>query len=243
MPKIFTESGVDVVRTVRNYESSWSFYGNLAGASVEYGKAIEGFDAANDELVISDQLNFIGLNEYFKDNDGFFNERKKVVGAGTIPVGVDSNITTTRNVETYVLQAELNESVFLSDFTQASVNAVSLSAWFGQKIKFRAYKIYASYSKVDVPGPYIGDPDTEAYYRDGGTLVLVSGNGVDTPRVYEWQGPFDPVDIEFTTYADYDLSAKDVAMPVVTTTVTIGPGKLCLESGIVMKQVSPGQDS
>ena len=243
MPKVFVESGIDRTRTVRNFESSWAFYGSLAGMSVDYGKAVEGFDAINSEMTLTSNFIF-GNTEYFKDNDGYFDERVARINAGSIPNEVASSITTTRTVDTYSLQAVLNVDQFgFGNFTQASVHAASVSAWFGQTVEFRAYKIYATYSKVDVPGAFIGDPDIEKYLRDGGSLVLVSGDGVLTPRVYNWVGPFMPAEIEFTAYADYTLSAQDVAMPVVTGSITIGPGKLCLESGIVMKDVTPGHDS
>jgi hypothetical protein len=245
MPKVFVESGIDTTRTVRNFESSWAFYGSLAGMSVDYGKAVEGFDAVNSEMTLANLGGMIfGNTEYFKDNDGYFDERVARINAGSIPDEVGSDITTTRTVDTYSLQAILNVNQFdFGNTTQVSIRAVSVSAWFGQTVEFRAYKIYTTYSKVDVPGAFIGDPDIEKYLRDGGSLVLVSGDGVLTPRVYDWVGPFMPAEIEFTAYANYELSAQDVAMPVVTGSITIGPGKLCLESGIVMKDVTPGHDS
>jgi hypothetical protein len=131
----------------------------------------------------------------------------------------------------------------LTNSNASPITATMLFGPYGQKYGYRAFKIHALYSGVTVPGPYLDDPDQTIYYRNGGNLVQVSGDGIDTPRVYEWRGPYDPLEVEFSNAGEYQMPAYTGTMPTVNETVTVTGRKYVVEWGFVWNDIDPGLDS
>ena len=180
----------------RNYEMSWRFYGTYEGASTNYGNSNDGYTAETTELTVGGGLSLtavarsgLGIVPYgatFRDNSKIFD---------TIIESYSANDVTSSGNGT-LASVDLTYNIDLPEML-TPIAAASLAGWFGQEISYRGYVVYADTEVVTIPPAYIGNPSSTAEHRKGGTLVLISGDGITTPRVYEWQGPYDAAYVEF----------------------------------------------
>jgi hypothetical protein len=178
-----------------NFEQSWRFYGTYEGASTNYGNTNNGFSAETAELTVGG-----GLNSYnaarvplgitpgapFADNPGMFDAL--IAYYATSDGGPSGNGT--------LPSVDLSYSINLPQML-TPIELVSTAGWFGQTISYRGYAIYFDTVTVTFPPAYIGGSTYTQEHRAGGTLVYVSGDGITTPMIYEWQGPYTAAYVEF----------------------------------------------
>lgn len=85
------------------------------------------------------------------------------------------------------------------------ISSTMRAGLLGSKISYRCIFFYHEYIEVMVPGQYIGQPDVKKYYRKGGNLQLVSGDGVTIPRTYRWCPPYEKLKYRVASSGDFTL--------------------------------------
>lgn len=257
----FTQAMQETYSGDRNYNYSWrrNLGLGLWGASVDYGLATDGFVGVTAQLQPIGGLTNIPLPQTptigigFGDNqkiyDGLIDHYASLEPASYPPYTTYIGVAGM----TAIGATDLSYNIGLPDMTPAS--AASVASWFGQSVSYRAYMIFYGYEEVEVPGPWDGDPTTTQLLRSGGTLVLVSGDGVNDPYVYEWQGPFEPPFVEFAnsgslTIGDLGDRFNDLVSAGGTRTKASLPAltydgtyKQLMTAAYVWKTVSPGLES
>lgn len=191
----FTQA-MQAVDGKKNYEQSWRFYGTYEGASINYGNTNDGYSAETADLTVGGGLSLtavantdLGIVPYgatFTDNPKIFNAL--IAQYATSDNGPSGNGT--------LPSVDLSYNISVPQM-YTPIELVSRAGWFGQTISYCGYAIYFDTVTVTFPPLYIGGSTYTQEHRAGGSLVYISGDGVTTPMIYEWQGPFTAAYVEF----------------------------------------------
>lgn len=228
-------------------EASWSSNYDLGYMSKEYGQAdiippsgtVKGQRSVKDKYYLvsgfipptnsNDYWNidsnggsqvispFATDNEY---NQGWLDSRR--VGTTNGPINDSIAVRLTQDF-IYRIGFGLNASA-------TPLGLTMVAGMLGTKVAYKLIFEYYTYVEVSVPPPFIGGTPTTILYRSGGSLVQVSGNGTTTPRVYEWQPPYDEIVQDVVETGEYTLNSSvdgfdEVTIIEETYTVTNEPWK------------------
>lgn len=150
-----------------------------------------------------------------EDNQGWLDARRADTSGDVSNDSIVGKLTQTRSFNVGFPFADYS---FLQVIV-SPIEATVLSGLLGVKVGYRCVLEYYEYELVTIPPAYIGNPSTQKYYRTGGTLNLVSGDGVNTPRVYSWDPPYDErKQLEVAT-GEYTMNSSHDAYTEYTNTV------------------------